>query len=185
MELPAAMDFDTAAMLEPAAVALHAVRQLDRSDVSNVAVIGDGVIGTLAAKWLAFYGISDVSVRGRGDETPASADACIEAVGSAEAFRRCLETVRPNGQIVLVGNPNAAFNLPQTLYWQILRKQLTLRGSWNASFRLDWDCVAEHANKLRLEDCISHRFPFSELDTALSMMKRKSQKHGKVMLTFP
>jgi L-iditol 2-dehydrogenase len=185
MDIPERMSLETAALLEPAAVALHAVRRLDLHGVSYVAVIGAGAIGRLIAKWLAMDCIETVELLGREDK-PSSKyyDACVEAVGSVDSLERCVELVRPNGQIVLVGNPRAEFVLGQKLYWQMLRKQIVVRGSWNSTFRSDWERVIEYSDKLRLEGLISHRFAFSELDRALDMMRTKTEKYGKVVIVL-
>jgi L-iditol 2-dehydrogenase len=181
--LPDSVSFEQAALLEPAAVALHAMNRLDLSAVQSVAVIGNGVIGQIIAKWLEIYGVANAALLGRHD-TPklGQYDACFEAVGSAEAFRRCLDIVRPNGQIVLVGNPNVDFNIDQKLYWQILRKQIIVRGSWNSSYPNDWQKVLEYADKLQLDRFISHRFELGRFDAATNMMYNKTEKYGKVVL---
>ncbi|GHU41415.1 hypothetical protein FACS1894111_03680 [Clostridia bacterium] len=182
MDLPDTLSFEHAAMLEPASVALHAVKHFDLTNVNTAAVVGNGTIGRLIAKWLNIYGVEKVSVIGRNDNTPQNMDACIEAVGSVDALKRCIDAVRPNGQIVLVGNPNAEFGLEQKLYWQILRKQLILRGSWNGSFRVDWQETMDNIDQLDLDELISHRFSFNELDKAVAMMKNKTERYSKVMI---
>jgi L-iditol 2-dehydrogenase len=183
LEIPDNMDFETAVLLEPTAVALHAIKQIDLQSVSSAAVIGNGVIGKLAAKWLNIYGVNNVDLLGRNDKSNfVHHDACIEAVGSPNAFQRCIETVRPNGQIVLVGNPSADFSLEQKLYWQILRKQIKIFGSWNSRYPSDWQQVMESVDKLDMNDLISHRYSFEELDKALIMMRDKSEKHCKVIV---
>jgi len=91
-----------------------------------------------------------VKLLGKTD-TPEKADVYIEAVGSCNAVETYLENVRPNGQIILVGNPSVDFKIEQKLYWQILRKQLTLTGSWNSSFPCDWDGVIKNIKMLSID----------------------------------
>lgn len=185
IDLPDDVSFEEAAMLEPAAVALHAVKMLDREGVSHVAIIGNGTIGRIMARWIEIKtgGSVNADVLGRGDSPAIERyDACIEAVGSTDAFSRAVRHVKPNGQIVLVGNPNVEFNMDQKLYWQILRKQLTVRGSWNSSYPGEWQEVANNIRGLKLSDLISHKYGFEDLDKALDMMNKKTEKHIKVML---
>jgi L-iditol 2-dehydrogenase len=183
IEIPDNMNFETAALLEPAAVALHAVKQIDLQNTSNAAVIGNGIIGKLAEKWLNIYGVNNVKLLGRNDKSNFSCyDACIEAVGSTDALQCSIETVRPNGQIVLVGNPSIDFRLEQKLYWQILRKQIKILGSWNSRYPSDWQEVIKSANKLHINELISHIYSFEELDKALIMMRNKTEKYCKVMM---
>jgi L-iditol 2-dehydrogenase len=183
--LPNDLTFEEAALLEPAAVALHAVTRLDLREAQSAAVVGDGAIGQMAAKWLRIYGLADVGVFGRGDNPPPSCrDACVEAVGSADALRRCVEITKPGGQIVLVGNPGPDFNIDRMLYWQILRKQLSVKGSWNSRYPSDWRETLDRAGALQLGGLISHRYAFDELGKAFEMMRDKRERHGKVIVLF-
>lgn len=184
IDLPDGITFEQAALLEPAAVALHAVRQLEAS-VQNAAIIGNGTIGRLIAKWLTIYGVQNVEVLGRNDTAILKEyDTIIEAAGTITAFRRCLELAKPNGQIVLVGNPTAGFTIDRKLYWQILRKQITVKGAWNSGYPSDWKRVLAYADQIHLESFISHRFKFDELDQALALIHDKCEKHLKVVVTL-
>jgi len=183
VEIPDNMSFEAAALLEPAAVALHVAKRLDSQNISSVAVIGNGVIGKLITKWLRIYGINNVELLGRNDAPSSiSYDACVEAVGSTDSLRRCIELVRPNGKVVLVGNPVKDFCLEQKLYWQMLRKQINMRGSWNSRYPSDWQQVIERREKLCLDELTSDRYSFEELDKALNMMRSGTKKRDKVVL---
>lgn len=183
IKLPGSVTFEQAALLEPAAVALHAVKQVDLRQMHNATVIGDGAIGRLIARWLEIFGIEHVDLLGRNDKpTFEHYDTCFEAVGTTDSVRRSIELTKPNGQLVLVGNPNVDFGIDQKLYWQILRKQLCVKGSWNSFYPSDWQEVLDNAEVLRLDSFISHRYPFKELGKAFEMMHGKRERHGKVMV---
>jgi L-iditol 2-dehydrogenase len=185
MDLPDSVSFEQAALLEPAAVALHAVRQLDLHKVQSAAVVGDGAIGQMAVKWLSMYGVASSFVIGRDDKPPLSrCDACVEAVGAADALRRCIELTKAGGQIVLVGNPGLDFSIDRMLYWQILRKQITVRGSWNSRYPSDWRKTLDNVDVLHLGGFISHRYKFNELGKAFEMMRDKRERHGKVIVSL-
>lgn len=72
IELPENMSYEAAAMLEPAAVGIHALRQLDwiREGVNeikateSVVVYGPGTIGLLMAQWLRYLGMKRVILVG-------------------------------------------------------------------------------------------------------------------------
>ena len=181
IELPDDMPYEAAALLEPAAVALHAVQQLDLTCVNAAAIVGDGAIGRLIAKWLAIYGVNNIAIVGKLDKISVDVDACFEAAGNVNALRRCIELAKPDGQLVLVGNPDVDFSIDQKLYWQILRKQLTIRGSWNSQYPANWKETLTNADKLMLDELITHRYAFAELDNAFEMMRTKSGKHIKVI----
>ncbi len=67
IELPENVSYQEAAMLEPASVALHAVRRLDLSNVSTVLLFGLGTIGVIIAQWLRIYGIKTVVATGHNE----------------------------------------------------------------------------------------------------------------------
>lgn len=185
VSLPEAVSFEQAALLEPAAVALHAVKSIRNAGAGRAAVIGSGAIGRLIGAWLQRDGLEYVEVLGRGESASAqSYDVCVEAVGTDVAFQRCIELVKSNGKIILVGNPDAGFHIEQKLYWQILRKQLTVKGVWNASYPADWREVLAHVKEIRLDRIISHRFAFRELDKAFALIHEKREKHRKVIVKF-
>jgi L-iditol 2-dehydrogenase len=185
IELPDDLTFEQAALLEPAAVALHAATGLDLREVQSAAVVGDGVIGRLTAKWLSMCGVPSVCVLGRGDKPlRGHRDACIEAVGAPDAFKRCIELTRPGGQVVLVGNPGLDFNIDRMLYWQILRKQISVKGSWNSRYPSDWQKTLDNAGALRLDGFIGRRCAFEELGKAFEKMRDKREPYGRVIVSL-
>ena len=64
IELPENVSYEEAAMLEPASVALHAVRRLNLEAVSSVAIFGLGTIGIVIAQWLHILGVKTVIATG-------------------------------------------------------------------------------------------------------------------------
>ena len=64
IELPENISYEEAAMLEPASVALHAVRRLDLQKVNTIALLGLGTIGILITEWLHILGVEHVYASG-------------------------------------------------------------------------------------------------------------------------
>ena len=62
IKLPEGLDLETAALVEPLAVGIHAVRVADLQAGSRVMVIGAGPIGLTVALWARFFGARDVVV---------------------------------------------------------------------------------------------------------------------------
>lgn len=62
LQLPDALNFESAALLEPLAVGIHAVRVADVKAGSRVMVIGAGPIGLTVALWARFFGAREVVV---------------------------------------------------------------------------------------------------------------------------
>ncbi|MDD6069225.1 MAG: galactitol-1-phosphate 5-dehydrogenase [Clostridiales bacterium] len=218
IELPDSISFEAAAMLEPASVGIHALQGIDISKAKTAAVFGPGTIGLLTAQWLRVLGISDIFIVGTNDgqrqmvkelgfdrfyncnevnavqkieeETDNEGiDLVFECTGYASVLNDCLRVARRGGDIVVVGNPHGDVQIPRDIYWQILRKQLHLIGTWNSSFvpeemEDDWTRTLEAiaTGKLQPERQITHKLAFEELKAGLEMMKDKSEYFNKVMI---
>lgn len=61
-------------------------------------------------------------------------DFYFECIGRSENYEQAVNLTAPLGMIMLVGNPASNMELSRNAYWNILRSQLTLKGTWNSSF---------------------------------------------------
>jgi len=69
IELPEAVSYAEAALLEPASVALHAVRRVDwKEKIKSVALLGLGTIGIIITEWLKINGVEYVYATGHSEE---------------------------------------------------------------------------------------------------------------------
>lgn len=217
IELPPEVCFEDAAMLEPACVARHAIRQADLTDVKSVAVYGCGTIGTLIIQWLASMGISQIFAVGTRkeqrdlvtglakcvfcncrDKDPVGyimeqtgaegVDLIFECVGLVESISNAVSSARAGGQVVLVGNPAGDIELDKQIYWKVLRRQLTLHGTWNSSFTKeaddDWQIAIEaiRTGRIRPSGQITQRYSFEKLGEGLAVMRDKEIFTNKVMI---
>jgi L-iditol 2-dehydrogenase len=217
-QVPDGVSLLAAAVTEPAAVALHALRRCLTPRCGTVAVFGAGTIGLLVAQWARQLGaerviLADVQREklafaqdlGLGDlvdgsERPSAeqilertdaigVDLAIEAAGVPATVVDCLRLARKGGAVVLIGNPSAPVELPRELIWQILRKQLTIYGTWNSSFRRegdDWQTALQAMadGKLVVAPLVTHRYPLERLPEALQMMAEGREFHNKVMIVL-
>lgn len=71
--LPDSLDLQSAALIEPLAVGLHAVRISDLKAGSRVLIMGAGPIGLTAALWAKFFGAREVVVSELADSRAALA----------------------------------------------------------------------------------------------------------------
>ena len=167
LPLPGNLDCDDAALVEPVAVAIHA---LDRARVFNalgsangeIVIIGAGFLGLVVAQILHLlrpaaavtlvdrnaYKLEIGTAAGAKTQLLASDDdwqdyladnrarfqLTIEATGAPDAFRRSVELACSGGTVVWMGNISAKLDLPQALVSSILRKELTILGTWNSSY---------------------------------------------------
>lgn len=208
------LSYEEAAMCEPAAVALHSVGQADVQIGDTVAVFGAGPIGIMLALWSKHSGAAKVilcdidqtkvnfanklgftAVNSRENDpvefiksqtNSMGADVCIEGAGVSMTFEQALKSVKTDGHVVCMGNPAGDMTLTQNGYWEILRKQLTVRGTWNSSyndFHNDWrtalNAIASHSVDVR--PLISHRFHLSEADKAFDIILNHKEFFNKVM----
>lgn len=162
LPVPGDVSMEEAAMAEPAAVAVHALRRAGLDIGDTVLIFGAGPIGLMLGKWAEAWGASKVMLvdidreklrfaRKLGflhlldatgadvpqwvmNKTARGADVLIEGSGSSAAFEQCMACARPFGSVVLMGNPSGAMTLSQESYWAILRKELRVLGTWNSSY---------------------------------------------------
>ncbi|AQZ65140.1 Threonine dehydrogenase and related Zn-dependent dehydrogenases [[Actinomadura] parvosata subsp. kistnae] len=122
--LPDAVSLEQAAVFEPAAVALHAVRRAGIRPGESVAVLGLGPIGLLVTRLAARCGAGRIVA---ADRSPArrelalrmgaaatgadlaevtegeGVDVAFEAAGSPDTLRACLAATRRGGRVMLLG----------------------------------------------------------------------------------
>jgi L-iditol 2-dehydrogenase len=215
--VPDSVALEEAALTEPAAVALHAVRQGGVGPGDTVAVLGAGPIGMLVAQWARIWGAGNVfladidesklafveelglgtAVNSRAEDPVTrirqetgglGPDLIVEAAGVPATLLQAIWLARPLGSIVIMGNPAADVTLPQDAISQILRKELTIRGTWNSHMVAlpvdEWVVALEMVaqRRLRIEPLISHRVPLAQGVQALTMMRDRSEPYNRVIL---
>jgi len=219
IELPEKINIEEAAMLEPMAVAVHAIRQLDIKNDMNAVVLGLGTIGQLVSMFLSQMGITNIFVVGNkaiqrriseeigipsenycdSSKTDISkwisektnsmgADLFFECVGRNDTILNAINNTAPSGQICLVGNPYSDMTFDKDTYWKILRRQITIHGTWNSSYTGDesddWHYVVNALEKgdINPAKLITHRFPIDDLEKGFKLMRDKSEEYIKVMM---
>lgn len=223
IELPEGVTWEQAAMLEPMAVAVHAMRQLTLKETDSVLVCGCGTIGQLLVMFLLERDIKNVYAAGNKDFQKKSlidmglpeghfcdiknmdfhewimektgelgVDAYFECVGRNETIADSFELVKAGGQVCLMGNPAGDMTFKKANYWKILRKQLTLKGTWNSSYlgddekaeSDDWHYVMKKLSEgnIHPEKLITHKLKLRELEKGLIIMKDKTEDYVKIMV---
>ncbi|MEE2618422.1 MAG: galactitol-1-phosphate 5-dehydrogenase, partial [Candidatus Poribacteria bacterium] len=153
-EIPEKVSFTQAAMVEPVAVALHAVGLTPISVNDSAVVVGAGMIGSFIVQALRSAGCgriivvdlelerlelarklgADLGVRADEDVLEKikelthgrGADIAFEAVGIGSTVQTAIDSVRRGGTVTLVGNLAANVNLPLQ---KVVTQQLRLQGS--------------------------------------------------------
>ncbi|GHG59106.1 L-idonate 5-dehydrogenase [Sinomonas cellulolyticus] len=197
--LPAAVSPQHAAVIEPLAVAVHAVRRAGGVDGRSVLVNGAGPIGALAVAAAKAEGAqtvyaSDLSASAlaiaanmgadetinlaQGQQLPYDVDVVIEASGAAAALGGCLSSARRGGTVVQVGN------LPGGPIQAELAALVGREINYVGAFRFDHemtDAADMIAAGLDVSPVVTHTFG---LDDALGAFKTAADKNisSKVLL---
>jgi L-iditol 2-dehydrogenase len=153
--LPEAVKFEEAAMVEPLAVAVHAVAVSEIPKAATALVVGAGMIGLLVMQVLRDAGCTSVIVSDIDDtrlrlaeelgatvvlnakrfDVPAEVlkhtngggvDVALEAVGSTATIRTAIDSVRKGGTVTLIGNVSPSVEIPLQA---VVSRQLRLQGS--------------------------------------------------------
>jgi len=198
--LPPDLDDATGAMLEPLAVALHAVKRAGAVSGKRVLVTGGGPIGLLVAMTAKAFGavpvaVSDVletrrdAARRLGVEvalnpvTPTLAeevrtltgegfDFVFEAAGARAALRQAFELVRPGGTIVQIGTLGTEdIPLPAN---QLMVREINFIGSMRYGNVFDEAIRLVQSRRIDLRGLISGVLPLSEVDQAMRLASGKN-----------
>lgn len=197
-KIPAELELDVAALVEPVAVAVHAVRRSSVQVGDRVAVLGGGPIGQLVTQVLMAAGAGQIMVselsEGRrkriaelGVEVmdPAKcdpvavvkektagtgADVVFEVVGAASTTAQTVAMAKVRGDIICVGIGGRP--LPVDLQ-NVSFKEQRLIGTRVYSFRdieIAIQLLAE--GKINPDLVITHRLPLEEVQKGFELMEK-------------
>jgi L-iditol 2-dehydrogenase len=155
------IDFESAAMIEPLAVALHGVLGIRPIIGDTVAIIGAGTLGQLVIQWLKVGGINDIiavdiSEKKLKEAEKLGATICInakekdpieeimkitdnqgvdiafECAGSPITQEQCLLITKKKGKVAYLGIAYSDIHFSEKSFENIFRKELTVKGFWNS-----------------------------------------------------
>jgi L-idonate 5-dehydrogenase len=199
--LPDSVDESLGAMMEPFAVALHAVRRAGSVSGKRVLVTGAGAIGLLAAITARAFGavpvaISDIVPERRGKALELGLDAILdpssaafagnalefsnggfdfvfEASGAPPALRSAFELVRPGGTIVQIGTLGTAdIPLPAN---KLMNKEINFLGSMRYGNVFDEAIRLVAAGRVDLRPLINGVFPLEDSVKAFEFAADKAR----------
>jgi threonine dehydrogenase-like Zn-dependent dehydrogenase len=188
--LPDALALSDACLVEPLAVAVHAVRRGEIARGQSVAVVGGGSIGLAAVAALVAAGHAPtIDARHPHQQAAAErlgarvgvqkgADVVLEATGTDTGLARCVEIVRPGGRIVLLGVFHGVVPLPAL---PALSKEIVLAGS--ATYGRHQGRRALLAGKPDIaKTLITHRFPLDDARQAFAVAGDRASGSIKVVV---
>ena len=198
--LPPTMDDATGAMLEPFAVALHAVKRAGAVSGKQVLVAGGGPIGLLVAMTAKAFGaapvaLSDIlearrktaltlgaaitldpSSKKLGEQvrelTGDGFDVVFEASGAKPALRSAFDLVRPGGTIVQIGTLGTE-DVPVPAN-QLMVREINFIGSMRYGNVFDEAIRLVAAKRIDLSPLISGVLPLAKAGEAMRLASDKN-----------
>lgn len=197
--LPDEMDDGFGAMIEPLAVAIHAVKRAGTISGKKILVTGGGTIGLLTALSAKAFGavpvtVSDIVNERRKAALSAGADLTLdpseknlhekvkeltgdgfdvifEASGAAPALRQAFDIVKPGGTIVQIGTlVTEDIPLPAN---QVMVKEIQFIGSFRYGNVFDEAIRLVASGRIDLRPFITGILPFTDFNKAMSLAADK------------
>jgi L-iditol 2-dehydrogenase len=205
--LPDNVTFEQAAMVEPVAVALHAINLSGVKVNDSAVVFGSGMIGLFIIQLLRQAGCNVIAVdmlqekldmaknAGAGvilnaltDDVPGEirkltngrgADFAFEAVGITPTIKSAIESLRKGAALILVGNLSPSVELPLQ---KVVTQEITVRGSCaiNGEYPAVLDLISK--GKINVDSMISAVVPLSEGAMYFDKLYKKEPGLLKVIL---
>lgn len=216
--LPSDMPIEDGAFIEPITVGLHAFHLAQGCEDKNVIIVGAGTIGLLAMQCARELGAKSVTAidinpqkltlakelgathvfnsreMGAAEIYSALADMqfdqlVLETAGTPQTVALSVEIAGPRAQVALVGTLHQDLTLTSSVFGQILRKELTILGSWmNYSSPWpgeEWETAAclLTEKRLQLEPLIAHSGDADSFAKAVTSLNGAPMQ-GKILLKF-
>jgi alcohol dehydrogenase len=210
--LPDTIPWDTAALVEPLAVAFRAVERGRVAPGDSVVVIGPGPVGLLIAAAARTAGAAhvvmvgtrpsrlklatrfgcDAVINSREVDDVAGAvrkaldgnlaDAVIEIAGVAAAQRQAVTLVRRGGRVVLAGACGSNVGIEFQADEQLLTREIDILPSFLSAAGYEPSLAALEAGEFPYADLVTHRFPLDDVEAAYSLVRGKDDNVMKAIL---
>ncbi len=211
LKVPADLDLRAAAMVDPAAIALHAILRTKLTVGSRVAVMGGGgPIGLFAIQWARIMGASDIvsfdvsqekvrlALEAGATAAPVTPeeksavvgegfDVVIDTSGARSVPDSAVAMTARHGQLVLIGIPNADITISDASWARLMRLEAGILGSWN-SFSApfpgtEWTTTVEkmHSGDLKWEFMITHELGLDAVADTIKQMSDRTMHSSKVL----
>jgi threonine dehydrogenase-like Zn-dependent dehydrogenase len=187
LEVPANVPDEEAVFIEPLAAAFGITEQVEITDETRVAIIGDGKLGILCAFALSLKSKNTVLVGKHREKLnlagkrniegillPDAAklnrsfDVVVEASGSESGFATALDLLKPRGKLVLKSTFQGKTNLEM---WRVVVDEITIAGSRCGRFAPALRLL--ESRLVTVDDLITEEFPLAE---GVRAMTRAAEK---------
>ncbi len=204
--VPDSLSDEDAAMLDPAAIALHTTIRGGHRPGDTVVVVGPGVMGLLVAECARALGAGRVVVVGRGrrlakaaemghetldftagDAVAAvreatggrGADVALECSGAADAVGQCVGMVRKGGRVAVIGIPLEDARIPMQ---RLVLDEIDLVGVRAAAGEMPRAIQLAATGRIRLAELVTHRFGLEDFAQAYETFTERRDGALKVIV---
>jgi L-iditol 2-dehydrogenase len=204
--VPDELSDEEAAMLDPAAIALHTVKRGGHRPGDTVVVVGPGVMGLLVAEFAAATGAGRVIVVGRGARLEKAAslgfetvdftagdpveavrdltggfgpEVALECSGDPAALGQCCEMLRKGGRVAVIGIPMEAARIPLQ---RVVLDEIEIAGVRAAAGEMPEAIALAAAGRIRLRELITHRFALEDFREAYETFTERRDGALKVIV---
>ncbi|MDR7314714.1 alcohol dehydrogenase catalytic domain-containing protein [Brevibacillus nitrificans] len=199
LPVPDELPNEKAILIEPFAVVVHALKKVEITKNTSVAVIGCGNEGKLAVLLAKYLGAEvtaidihplkleqvkklgpNIRVVAPGDIAGETFDVVIEAAGTKSSIEDGMRIVTPGGSMVLIGiTQESSFPVAH-----VVRNEITLYGSIIYQFPDDFIQTIEYLKNdaFHVEPVVSRIMPISDFKRAFE--SAFSGDYGKIILDF-
>lgn len=205
--VPAELEAEAAAFIEPTAVAVHVCNRSGMKAGDRIAVVGTGKIGLLVlavarargaeamlgvdivpgrlryaklmgADWTALTPDDPVEAIGH-EAAPAGFDVVIDTAGESASFALATKLARPGGVVVPVALPPV--DMP--VDWRdFYRKELSLRASRMYTFEFAPAAELLATGAVPAQSLVTHRMPLSQAAAAFELAANQPEEAVKVII---
>jgi len=208
--IPDSMSWDEAAISEPLAIGVYAVRQSIPMQGAKVGILGYGPIGMsvmlpalakgadkvyvtdkiegrleksrkVGAAWAGNPDKEDIVARILSME-PAGLDVVFECCGQQDAMDQAVEILKPGGKIMIVG-------IPETDRWtfsvdKLRHKEITIGNVRRQNHSLEETLEMLADEKVDVKPMATHRFSFADTKAAFDLVAGYQDGVMKAMIDF-
>jgi len=205
-KLPDAVSFEEASLVEPLAVAVHAVNLASLEKGEDIGIIGSGAVGVMTLQVAKNIGAGNIFVvdtldyrlelaKKLGATTTINAkkenpvqrilsdggvDTVFEAVGHQETAQQALAMVKKGGKVIIIGMLEATMELPML---DVTVKEIEIRGSYSYTsddFKQALNLIAK--GKVKVKPLITHVLPLRDITRGFDILSKGAENVIKVVL---
>jgi L-iditol 2-dehydrogenase len=205
--LPDSMSYTQAALVEPLAVAVHAVRSVQNRSAEKVAIIGAGVIGLFTLAVLKNSGVknsivmdiddtkldiarqlgADVTINTQREDPVevirrkyGGVEVCIEAVGLSATLNTAIHATENGGEVVVIGMTGNGLEVDML---DVVAREIQIRGTYCYT-RQDFEHALNLLATAKIDPSLfTQTRPFSEAIDVFNCLADHKEGLVKVVLT--